>query len=193
MPSMRSVERSLSGLMFPAGSWRTETLDAFHRRAGWPPCQRTRDTLSRSSSAVGAAMLRNPWPNWTRLSPSSLDNLAGKGSVVGYLADVISTGKIEDFGLYEGKVCSVPLRCGEKRLGTPDIIRNAIASGPPQDVLFGHPEPAQRDPFLGQCAQIAGSRRRKQQHERGEVVDARKIEPAIALSPAELAAEIIEI
>ena len=68
---MRSVERSLSGLMLPAGSWRTATFEAFQRSTGWPPCHSARLTDSRSSSAVGAARLRKPWPNSTSFTPSS--------------------------------------------------------------------------------------------------------------------------
>ena len=39
MPSIRSFDRSLSGLMLPAGSCRTATLDAFQRSTGCPPAR----------------------------------------------------------------------------------------------------------------------------------------------------------
>src|SRR4029453_12908293 len=71
MPSMRSVDLSLAGFRLPAGSWATATLAAIQRVTGLPPWARLVETITFSSSRVGAAMERNPWRNSTIAAPSS--------------------------------------------------------------------------------------------------------------------------
>ena len=62
---------ALAGLRLPAGSWATATLAAIQRVTGLPPCASFLETMSFSSSRVGAAMERNPWRNSTIAAPSS--------------------------------------------------------------------------------------------------------------------------
>ena len=71
MPSIRSVHLSLAGFRLPAGSWATATLAAIQRVTGLPPCASFLETISFSSSRVGAAMERKPWRNSTMVAPSS--------------------------------------------------------------------------------------------------------------------------
>ena len=71
MPSMRSVDLSFAGLRLPAGSWATATLAAIQRVTGLPPCASFLETISFSSSRVGAAIERKPWRNSIIFAPSS--------------------------------------------------------------------------------------------------------------------------
>jgi hypothetical protein len=71
MPSMRSVDLSLAGLRLPAGSWATATFAAIQRATGLPPWASFFETISFSSSRVGAAIERKPWRNLTVVAPSS--------------------------------------------------------------------------------------------------------------------------
>src|SRR5918996_6348546 len=71
MPSMRSVLLPLAGLRLPAGSWATATFEAIQRVTGLPPWPSVLETISFSSSRVGAAMERKPWRNSIMVAPSS--------------------------------------------------------------------------------------------------------------------------
>src|SRR5690606_15462115 len=100
-----------------------------------------------------------------------LDDLAGKGAVIGKLTQVITGGKIENLGLDEGKVGGVAGRGGQEPLGAPDIVRHAVAAHAAQNVVLGNEEAADDDPLVGERPKLVVERRRKHQHEGGQVVD----------------------
>jgi hypothetical protein len=54
MPSIRSVDLALLGLMFPAASVSTATFWAHQRSTGWPPWSSRSSSTRRSSSFDGA-------------------------------------------------------------------------------------------------------------------------------------------
>lgn len=54
MPSIFCVERSLSGLMFPAGSLLTTVEASIHRSTGLPKCSMRPVSTNFSNSRVGA-------------------------------------------------------------------------------------------------------------------------------------------
>jgi hypothetical protein len=61
----------LGRLEIAGRSWATATLAAIQRVTGLPPWASLRETISFSSSRVGAAMERKPWRNSTIVAPSS--------------------------------------------------------------------------------------------------------------------------
>jgi hypothetical protein len=61
----------LGGLEVAGGVWATAKFAALQRVTGLPPWASFRETISFSSSRVGAAMERKPWRNSTIAAPSS--------------------------------------------------------------------------------------------------------------------------
>src|SRR5690606_37785316 len=104
-----------------------------------------------------------------------LDDLAGKGAVIGKHTQVITGGKIQNLGLDEGKVGGVAGGGGQEALVTPDIVRYTVAAYAAQNVVLGDEEATGDDPLLSKHPELVVERRRKHQHEGGQVVDAGKV------------------
>ena len=76
MPSIFSVDFSLSGLMLPAESRLTTAFPDIHRSTGLPPCWIRFSSNSRISSLDGGDISRKPCPNCSIVNPISSKSCA---------------------------------------------------------------------------------------------------------------------
>ena len=130
MPSMRSVDLSLAGLRLPAGSWATATLLAIQRVTGLAPWASLRETMSFSSSRVGADMealaeLDHGGP--LVLQPER--DVGGVPGVVGDLLDLEQQAVASDALLDRPIVDDIARRRLDEVLPGPEIVGHAVALG----------------------------------------------------------------
>ena len=132
MASIFSVDHSLSGFSLPAGSLRTLTFDVHQVAIGLPPCCSSRPIKRRRNSAEAGPMLRKPWPNSTRDSPSSwrLRTIAAKVRLASELRDHEARGK-RNLRLDESKSVASPSVAIRQTLIAPDRVGRAVGPRSP--------------------------------------------------------------